>query len=121
MTGDRASRDAIALPLRLCLLAAIVLLGAFFRLYRIDRLPPGETYDPAFYGLDALAILRGETPIFFETNVFGGREPLFSYIVAACVAVLGVGSLAIHIAPGTTSYIQAKPRYSSPNGWAISP
>ena len=26
MTGDRASRDAIALPLRLCLLAAIVLL-----------------------------------------------------------------------------------------------
>lgn len=96
MTGDRASRDAISLPLKLCLLAAIVLLGAFYRLYRIDRLPPGETYDPAYYGLDALAILRGETPIFFETNF--GREPLFSYLVAACVAVLGIGPQAIHVA-----------------------
>jgi hypothetical protein len=75
---------------------AITLLGAFLRLYRIDSLPPGETYDPAFYGLDALAILRGERPIFLETNF--GREPLFSYLVAAWVAILGVGSQAIHVA-----------------------
>lgn len=74
----------------------IIALGAFLRLYQIDALPPGETYDPAFYGLDALAILRGETPIYFESNF--GREPLFSYLVAACVATLGVGSLAIHVA-----------------------
>jgi len=83
-------------PFKLLLLTAITLWGAFFRLYRIDSLPPGETYDPAFYGLDALAILQGERPIFFETNF--GREALFSYLVAACVAVFGVGSLAIHLA-----------------------
>lgn len=69
---------------------AITLLAAFFRLYEIDVLPPGETYDPAWYGLDALAILRGKTPIFFETNLFGGREPLFSYIVAAFVLGMAI-------------------------------
>jgi 4-amino-4-deoxy-L-arabinose transferase-like glycosyltransferase len=81
---------------RLFLAAAITLLAAFLRLYRIDVLPPGETYDPAYYGLDALAILRGERPVFIETNY--GREPLFSYLVAACVAVLGIGPQAIHVA-----------------------
>jgi hypothetical protein len=75
---------------------AITLLGAAFRLYKIDSLPPGETYDPAFYGLDALAILQGERPIYLESNF--GREVMFSYLVASCVAVLGVGSLAIHVA-----------------------
>lgn len=78
------------------LIVTITLLGAFLRLYKIDSLPPGETYDPAYYGLDALTILDGHFPVFFETNF--GREPLFSYIVAACVAVLGVGSTAIHVA-----------------------
>ena len=81
------------------LLVVIMLLAAFFRLYKVDVLPPGETFDPAYYGLDALAILSGETPIWFETNLYGGREPLFSYLVAACVALFGVGSLAIHVAP----------------------
>lgn len=78
------------------LIAAITLLGAFLRLYKLDSLPPGETFDPAYYGLDALIILDGHFPVFFETNF--GREPLFSYIVAACVAMLGVGSMAIHVA-----------------------
>jgi 4-amino-4-deoxy-L-arabinose transferase-like glycosyltransferase len=68
-----------------------------------DVLPPGETYDPAYYGLDALAILRGEMPIYFETNY--GREPLFSYLVAACVALLGVGSTAIHVASAVVGII----------------
>ena len=84
--------------LKWLLVIAITMLAAFLRLYQINVLPPGETFDPAYYGLDALEILSGKTPIFFETNLFGGREPLFSYIVAACVAVLGVGSLAIHVA-----------------------
>jgi 4-amino-4-deoxy-L-arabinose transferase-like glycosyltransferase len=78
------------------LVTAITLLAAFFRLYKIDVLPPGDMYDPAFYGLDALAILEGETPIYFPSNY--GREPLFSYLVAACVALLGVGATAIHVA-----------------------
>jgi 4-amino-4-deoxy-L-arabinose transferase-like glycosyltransferase len=104
------------------LLTAVTLLGAWFRLYRIDVLPPGETYDPAYYGLDALAILRGERPIFFETNF--GREALFSYLVAAWVAVLGVGSQAIHVASAVVGiltipvlYWAASELLSDEGGW----
>lgn len=45
--------------------------------------------------MDALAILQGERPVFLATNF--GREALFSYLVAACFAVLGSGALAIHV------------------------
>lgn len=45
--------------------------------------------------MDALAILQGERPVFLATNF--GREVLFSYLVAACFAVLGSGALAIHV------------------------
>ena len=107
---------------KLGLIVAITLVAALFRLYKIDILPPGETYDPAFYGLDALAILRGETPIFFETNY--GREPMFSYLVAACVALLGVGSQAIHVASAIVGiatvpavYLVAEEVFSQDRGW----
>lgn len=45
--------------------------------------------------MDALTILQGERPVFLATNF--GREALFSYLVAACFAVLGSGALAIHV------------------------
>ena len=80
---------------RLALLA-IVLLAAFLRLYRIGSLPPGDGYDPAWYGVDALQILRGHLPVYLPTNI--GREAMFSYLVALSVAVFGIGPSAIHIA-----------------------
>ena len=49
--------------LKWLLLVGVTLLAAFFRLHRINSLPPGDGYDPAFYGLDALAILQGELSI----------------------------------------------------------
>lgn len=82
--------------LKIASLVLVTAVASYLRLHQIDVLPPGETYDPAYYGVDALAILDGKWPIFFETNF--GREPMFSYIVAACVALLGVGSPAIHVA-----------------------
>lgn len=101
------------------LLFLIVLLAAFFRLYKIDSLPPGDGHDPAYYGVDALAVLRGERPIFFP-GLFGGREPLFSYLVAACYAVLGVGPLGIHVASALVGiltvpavYLAAKEMFAS--------
>jgi 4-amino-4-deoxy-L-arabinose transferase-like glycosyltransferase len=77
------------------LLFAIVLLAAFFRLHRIDSLPPGDGYDPAYYGVDALQLLRGERlPPMLPSN----REPLFSTIVAAVFLVVGPSTLGIHLA-----------------------
>ena len=81
---------------RLFLLLLITLVGAFLRLYQIDRLPPGPSFDAAFYGLDAYAILDGARPIFLASN--SGREALFSYLVAALFALIGPGKTAIYAA-----------------------
>jgi 4-amino-4-deoxy-L-arabinose transferase-like glycosyltransferase len=81
---------------KLLVLLAITLVAAFFRLYRLDTLPPGDGYDPAYYGVDALRILDGEWPIFLPTNF--GREALFSYVVALSVALFGVSPFSIHLA-----------------------
>lgn len=76
-------------------LLVIVLSAAFLRLYRLHELPPGDGYDPAYYGIDALYILQGERPIFLPTNF--GREVLYSYLTALSVSLLGVGPLAVHV------------------------
>ena len=78
------------------LLVGILLLGIFYRLYQINVLPPGDGYDPAWYGVDALDILAGKLPIFLPTNF--GREVLFSYVTALTVWVFGAVPAAIHIA-----------------------
>ncbi len=102
-------------------LIGIILLAAFLRLHQIDRLPPGDDYDPAYYGVDALRILQGERPIFLTTNF--GREPLFSYLVAACFAIVGPGSLGIHLASAVVGiltvplvYLMADEMFSTEEG-----
>ena len=68
-------------------LALVTVVAALLRLAAIDTLPPGLYRDEAYNGLDALRVLRGETPIFFEAN--NGREPLYIYLLAASVGILG--------------------------------
>jgi 4-amino-4-deoxy-L-arabinose transferase-like glycosyltransferase len=80
---------------RFFILAAITALGAIFRLYQITVLPPGDGYDTAQYGLDALQILDGARPIFLAANF--GREALFSYLVALVYLFTGPGALGIHL------------------------
>jgi 4-amino-4-deoxy-L-arabinose transferase-like glycosyltransferase len=77
------------------LLLLITVLAAALRLYALDRLPPGLYHDEAYNGLDALDVLRGLRPIFFEAN--NGREPLFIYLVSLSIALLGRSPLAIRI------------------------
>ncbi len=68
-------------------LVGITALAAALRLAWIGALPPGLYHDEAFNGLDALRVLGGERPIFFEAN--NGREPLFIYLAALSVGFLG--------------------------------
>lgn len=77
-------------------LFAIITVGAFLRLFRLGDLPPGDGYDVAQYGLDALDILDGARPIFLSANF--GREPLFSYLVALIYGMIGPGAFGIHLA-----------------------
>lgn len=104
------------------LLLAVVLLAAALRLYRLESLPPGMWHDEAYNGLDALSLLRGAPrPLFHEVweqvawaeelqtlpnrrwpiFFFGtyGREPLFCYLEALAIWVLGARALALRIWP----------------------
>jgi len=58
----------------------LVLAAGVVRLVGLGRVPPGLHYDEAFNGLDALGILQGRRPVFFEGNF--GREPLYMYVLA---------------------------------------
>ena len=69
--------------------------GAGLRFYRVGELPPGLYRDEAYYGLDALGVLRGHPAIFFAAN--NGREGLFMYLLAAGIAFLGRTPLALRI------------------------
>ena len=73
----------------------VVAVAAALRFWALGCVPPGLYHDEAFNGLDALGVLEGERPVFFEAN--NGREPLFIYLVAVSVAVLGRSPGAIRI------------------------
>jgi 4-amino-4-deoxy-L-arabinose transferase-like glycosyltransferase len=92
LPGPRGRR---LLTVKMLALLGITILAACIRLYRIDEIPPGNMYDPAYYGVDALQILAGERPIFFPTNF--GREALFSYLVALYIALFGAAPHAMYV------------------------
>ncbi len=58
-------------------LLAIILLAAFFRLYRLDQVPPEMTSDHIEKLLDIHDLYNGARPIYFERNT--GREPFQFY------------------------------------------
>lgn len=68
------------------IVAVILLVAAFLRLYQLDVVPPGFTHDEAAHGNDALAILHGARPL-YETIGYG-REPLYDYAVALTMGLL---------------------------------
>ena len=71
----------------------VILVAIFFRLYSLDTIPSGLLWDESWNGLDTVAVLNGERPIFFTENF--GREPIFIYLQAISVAVLGQTTLAL--------------------------
>ncbi|MCB0044627.1 MAG: glycosyltransferase family 39 protein [Caldilineaceae bacterium] len=90
-----SNRSASARRL-LWLLIAITLAGAALRLWRLDQLPPGLYFDEAYNGLDARAVAAGERfPLYFSGNY--GREPLYIYLQAALVALLGPTPYALRL------------------------
>lgn len=78
------------------ILSGIILMAAFFRLWRLDAIPPGFQFDEAYNATDALRVLAGERPLFFEAN--GGREALHIYWIAPFVALLGPTAFALRLA-----------------------
>jgi 4-amino-4-deoxy-L-arabinose transferase-like glycosyltransferase len=86
--SDRTSANWVVM-------AGVTLLAATLRFPLLGRLPPGLYHDEAINGLDALRVLDGVTPVFFTAN--NGREPLFIYLIAGSIALLGRTALAIRV------------------------
>lgn len=82
--------------LDLFIVAAIVLLAAFFRLYRLDQLPPGLHYDEAFNATMAQRVLAGvERPIYFTEDLT--EEPMAIYITALAFGIFGASPWSIRL------------------------
>ena len=76
-------------------LAAVLLVAAVLRFAGLGRLPAGLYRDEAFYGLDAVNVLHGQHAIYFPAN--NGREPMFIYLLALSIGVLGRSPLAVRL------------------------
>ncbi len=87
MSGPRARPAPPDWPLRLAL-AGVLLVALCVRVWRLGDLPPGLHTDEGHYARDALDIVAGARPIYLAGN--NGREPLFSYLLAAAFGTLGV-------------------------------
>ena len=82
-------------------LAGILIVAAGLRFTALDSLPPGLFHDEALYAFDAREVLRTDYhPIYFERNT-GGREPLFIYLLAGLMALLGETELTLRLLAAT--------------------
>lgn len=75
-------------------LVVIVAVSSFLRLYRLDQLPIGLSADTAYKGVAASRILHGDFPIFFAED-WGGVEPMYMYVLAAFMHLLGMTPLVL--------------------------
>jgi len=91
-----------------------VLAGAL-RFLNLGDVPPGLYHDEAFNGLDALRILGGNFPIYFAAN--HGREPLFIYLIAATVGVLGRTPGAVRLAAAFCGTLTVPATYAMTRAW----
>ncbi|MBN1815082.1 MAG: glycosyltransferase family 39 protein [Anaerolineae bacterium] len=85
------------------------------RVSALGDIPPGLYHDEAFNGLDALEVLEGRWPIYFAAN--NGREPLFIYLIAATVGLLGRTPGAIRLAAAISGTFTIPTTYLMARAW----
>ena len=76
-------------------MVVVLLVAAALRLIACGEVPPGLYRDEAYHGLDVQDILHGHLPLYFPAN--NGREPLFIYLVALAVGLLGKSPFALRL------------------------
>lgn len=90
------SRPAISRPRELGLLVIILLVAVFFRVYRLDSIPPGLTHDEADTGYFVAAVYRG-SPSQIETPYGYAYQPFTMYSGALFMALFGPTGLALRL------------------------
>lgn len=85
-------RQGVAMALIL-----LITLGAvWLRVWRLSEAPPGLEYDEAMNGLDAMWMLKTQTPYLFVRST-QGREALFLYPLALFIDILGAIPFALRL------------------------
>ncbi len=85
------------------ILILIVLLGLFLRIYKLDSVPPGLTWDEASLGYNAYSLsktLRDEYGTFLPLTLksFGDYKPaLYAYLDIPFVMILGLNEWAVRL------------------------
>ncbi len=92
-----------------------IALAAFLRLYQLGEWPPGLYRDEAYNGLDALGVLRGERHLFFPAN--NGREPVYIYLVALAIALLGPTAVALRLPAALAGALATLPAFLLGREW----
>jgi hypothetical protein len=85
------------------------------RISALGDIPPGLYHDEAFNGLDALEVLKGQWPIYFAAN--NGREPLFIYLIAATIGLLGRTPGALRLAAAISGTFTIPTTYLAVRAW----
>lgn len=95
--GARSGRSATSpLMVKKTLPIIFILLLAFaFRVYDLTEIPPGLTHDEANHGWDSIKVLDGVLLFYFPLNY--GSEPLYNYVVAGNMALIGQNLLALRL------------------------
>jgi hypothetical protein len=81
------------------LVVAAIVLCVFFRVNRIEQVPPEMVSDHAEKILDVWDVMHGGTSIFFPRNT--GREAIQMYLTAAIISLLGTGYSYLSLKIGT--------------------
>ncbi|MHB0875586.1 MAG: glycosyltransferase family 39 protein [Anaerolineae bacterium] len=84
--------------------------AAWFRLYHLDRLPPGLSFDEAINGINALSVIGGARPVFFD---YFNREAIYMYMVGIGTDLLGRSALALRLPAALTSALTVPLLYVS--------
>ena len=79
----------LASPWQPVAVVAVLGLGVFSRVYRLDLIPSGLNHDVAWNGLYGLRILQGEPYTPYTTEAWG-RETLMLYLQALGIRLFGV-------------------------------
>ncbi|MCK4315439.1 MAG: glycosyltransferase family 39 protein, partial [Anaerolineae bacterium] len=87
------------------------------RVLALGEIPPGLYHDEAFNGLDALGVhvFTGQWPVYFAAN--RGREPLFIYLIAATVNLLGRTPGALRLAAALCGTLTIPATYLMARAW----
>jgi len=92
----RSPRAGLRIPAHWLVLAAIVLMGTWFRFRLLREIPADVGPDLIYNYYDTADIVQGKYPIFFPDSQ--GREGLFYYCAALAARVVGTEVFTVHVA-----------------------